>query len=1035
MTTPPDDPKGPKGSDSAAHTGVVTQRDDERAALELRLAERGLEVIRQDPEFAAAMSEDAELRALAGALSELDAAMPLFESDRVPETLREAVLADARIAAVRPPSHTMKPASTDVSEAEPSLSGVTAPTETAEHGTILLRPEAASETRSVNGPSRVRILSGQLWAAKRVWAPVAALAAAVLFVVVPLGMLASIDKSPYVESSASYGGEMDEDNDDNFAETLGGEEEQVEAEMAWNEASPEPENPTRPQNRRPRSDSANADFAANAQEAAQEAAPSDSRRGPRGGVGGDGAPSPPSPAAAAPSRSSDRGNRVQAARTEASTDSQTFEVTERERGTAEGRGRLGTAAIDVFDNEEEGESDNDDGIDTQPIGQPHVDQNGNRNIVEQATVDRGQDSAVERANLERALLRDLDGNSFEGGFRGGRAEEDRRFGTARSARDSVRDSSIRTTSGSSASTFQGQLGGLGDGPGSAVGLIAVGRDGGGADHGGGLNGPGQPGSVQSLSQLTNQIGAFSQIQTEQNIVANNFVVNQQAVEGVRTQSATGYWLNTYVPGDAENRLLADRVYADDAAYQLARGLSALERPFDPPTDSALAVTAHGSRARTNGETRMVVQVGLQATERSTGRRPAMSIAVVLDLRAELTSDEQDRVTALLQTLSSMQETGDRISLVVAGEQGGVWIEPGEFRYGTLAVAEAAVANGAEGRFPTESLGLQQALREGGRLARSDDDPNAPLGSSVVVLVTPERANGRGVHIGSLERDAHERSVAGVPTSVVSLAPGVIAEPLALAGGGQRWTLSTTEDAERVATGEIEAVSGIVARAVRLRIRLAPGVRLVDVLGSESLNEQRSERVREAEQAADQRISRSMGIASDRGEDEDGIQIVVPAFRVGDDHTVLLDVIVPGAGPVLDVTVRYKDLVHLNNGIAQTTFSVRSGDPEPLGPLEIAVWEDVANFEVAQRLDDAAHSLGSTGHAAAVANLTEAIALLDGLPAALPGFVRTRAWQDDRDALLQLRQAVLDQTLDPARLADALRFAHAQKLYPMPGTSE
>jgi hypothetical protein len=62
---------------------------------------------------------------------------------------------------------------------------------------------------------------------------------------------------------------------------------------------------------------------------------------------------------------------------------------------------------------------------------------------------------------------------------------------------------------------------------------------------------------------------------------------------------------------------------------------------------------------------------------------------------------------------------------------------------------------------------------------------------------------------------------------------------------------------------------VVARAVRLRIRLAPGVQLVSVLGARRLDELHAEQVRTAEQRIDQRVSRALGIAADRGEDEEG----------------------------------------------------------------------------------------------------------------------------------------------------------------------
>ena len=58
--------------------------------------------------------------------------------------------------------------------------------------------------------------------------------------------------------------------------------------------------------------------------------------------------------------------------------------------------------------------------------------------------------------------------------------------------------------------------------------------------------------------------------------------------------------------------------------------------------------------------------------------------------------------------------------------------------------------------------------------------------------------------------------------------------LALTGQGRRHLVADAETARRAMHRELSAAGRVVARAVRLRIRLAPGVRLVAILGSEPL---------------------------------------------------------------------------------------------------------------------------------------------------------------------------------------------------------
>ena len=209
-----------------------------------------------------------------------------------------------------------------------------------------------------------------------------------------------------------------------------------------------------------------------------------------------------------------------------------------------------------------------------------------------------------------------------------------------------------------------------------------------------------------------------------------------------------------------------------------------------------------------------------------------------------------------------------------------------------------------------------------------DDSEAALGSSAVVLLT---AASLGADLAALERAAHSSAVAGIPVSVIGVGPDVLMaelERLALAGQGNRRLIAQVTEVEKVIESELTAASQVVARALRLRIRLAPGVKLVGVIGSDRLGSQAADRVRAAERSVDQRLARNLGIESDRGEDEDGIQIVIPAFYAGDAHVVLLDVVAPGPGPLGDVTLRYKDLVHSRNGVASARAELSRREREP-----------------------------------------------------------------------------------------------------------
>jgi hypothetical protein len=111
---------------------------------------------------------------------------------------------------------------------------------------------------------------------------------------------------------------------------------------------------------------------------------------------------------------------------------------------------------------------------------------------------------------------------------------------------------------------------------------------------------------------------------------------------------------------------------------------------------------------------------------------------------------------------------------------------------------------------------------------------------------------------------------------------------------------------------------VVARALRLRIKLADGVVLRRVLGSGQLSGTEVAEARHEEQAVDAKLYRDLGIAPDRQrDDEDGIKMLIPYFFASDSHVIMLQLQVPPGTDrrkLADVFLKYKDLVHGRNGM-------------------------------------------------------------------------------------------------------------------------
>ncbi|MCB9598357.1 MAG: hypothetical protein H6719_36925 [Sandaracinaceae bacterium] len=492
-------------------------------------------------------------------------------------------------------------------------------------------------------------------------------------------------------------------------------------------------------------------------------------------------------------------------------------------------------------------------------------------------------------------------------------------------------------------------------------------------------------------------------------------------EGLTFRSPTGYWANTYLPGDPAVRMLRRRLADDPAALRLAELAMPSEPSFDAPRSGALALAVEADRAGVEGRTRVTVSVGLRGAAQRAGRRPTLRTQVLLDLRRPLDEEGQGRVRALIDALARRHTGGDELGLLVAGPDGGTRIELGTMRFGEQTVALRRAFGPTPGDATPLSLrdALERSVESLGQVAE-----DAPLGSSMVLLVTPGLSDAES---RDLESVAHLGALAGVGTTVVGLSADIALEPMervALAGQGRRRRLERAADADDLARDEITAVSRVIARAVRLRVRLAEGVQLVDVLGSRSLDELQAQRVREAERAIDRALAARLGIASDRGEDEDGIQIVVPAFYADDTHRVLLDLVVPGPGPVADVQVRFKDLVRLGNGTLTERLVLARGGADR-GPAQRAVHAAALGYRVSLALREAAAHLDAGDAASASATLEAARASLEAETRALPELASEPALA--RDLSLFRRYVAELQARPTSGLAGSLRYAAHRRL--------
>jgi hypothetical protein len=436
-----------------------------------------------------------------------------------------------------------------------------------------------------------------------------------------------------------------------------------------------------------------------------------------------------------------------------------------------------------------------------------------------------------------------------------------------------------------------------------------------------------------------QSGPISEIVMGDRLDADGFIIDGVVDPALLASTAADwahvtldrpvYFENLYLGGNA--RL----VYLDALADALGTGglpphRLACERaqPFDPPARGAMALHVDLDRAFMEpGEAaqRVFLQVGLKGADVAAWRPAPLSLAVVQLVGEPNASAARAAVDALVKGLDAQ----DRIALVASG-QPVTFTAADRATAGTASAAEMAVD-------------VARALR-GLPAAYERAESRGSQRNRRLVLVTD----------APLDDDARAAVQAlgldDIATSVISLEPSARAQHagVALAGQGNLHLARTEQEAAEAARDELDLLTRIVARAVRVNIRLAPGVELVQVLGSRPLGKREVKAVKEAEKAVDRNVARTTGIAKDRGADDPGLQTVIPVFLAGDEHVILVELRVKGPGPVADVQLRCKDLVAMDNATLRASAAL-ARQPQQPSPRQEQVLRNVLGHEVALAL--------------------------------------------------------------------------------------
>ncbi len=471
-----------------------------------------------------------------------------------------------------------------------------------------------------------------------------------------------------------------------------------------------------------------------------------------------------------------------------------------------------------------------------------------------------------------------------------------------------------------------------------------------------------------------------------------------------------YIASTYVGGTGEKerleKLIDEGVMVDGKRVRLEAFTRSYHQTFPLPTRTALSVTADTERSRVlrdGGHT--FLQVGIQAIEGEAPRRPPLNIALVID-RSGSMGDEQklENAKAAAEQLVDRLRPTDTFAVIAFDDQAQVLLpsEPVGHSRGVKARIAALAPGGGTNIYEGLTLGYREARKHA-----------APEVMSRVILLSDGQVTAGVNDPRAFDRLVSVNADQDIQTTSIGLGME-FNEDLMLAiarqGRGSYHFIRSGDDTQRVFAKELEDLTHVVAKAVKLRIRLADGVGLVRVLGAAQLDADQTRQVKAQEKRIDRHVYEELGIAANRQQDRDepGIKLLIPAFYRGDSHVVMLEVAVPpgqGARPVADVYLKYKDLVTMANREARATAAITYTDsrPEMVASVNRGVKKNLLGFQTGEALQEAAALMQQGRAADAVRRIDDRMVVLG---------VAAKEWQDrdlDRDGrLLDRYKTVLAQ---------------------------
>lgn len=395
--------------------------------------------------------------------------------------------------------------------------------------------------------------------------------------------------------------------------------------------------------------------------------------------------------------------------------------------------------------------------------------------------------------------------------------------------------------------------------------------------------------------------------------------------------------STYLAGTAlwQRRLRALAELPPELAAAMSENVP--KNDLEAPDTTALSVDARLSLDHIEAPGQVWLRVGLRSTERWGLRRPPIDLAVILGANAAGLAD--DAACKALTALAARVEPQDRLT-VVWGDSGKAALDGVD---GVDAANRISALCAAGPLKPLASLAVEHGVARK-LLGQHAAAQHRVAGTRLIVVLAAAAESDESALGDSVAAAVQEPTL----TSVLQIGSAAVTDAwwnLADAGQGAVEMAAVGKEAA-AAQALWQGWGRVVARLVRVDIRLAPGVVAQRVVGSRVLTGVETRAVRKREQAIDRNLARVAGVQADRKDDGQGMTMLIPAFLGTDSHYIDILLSVPGPGPVADVVVDYKDLIRMTNAKAMARAAL-----DRL-PSQLGRTVDVQQRQSAQALDTA-----------------------------------------------------------------------------------